>query len=88
MVSLTGGPRAFDREGFRMEEETNWRRAELLVAAGIASNRRTVYHLGPPSPVSSREFNRAVIRFRTNRGRAARVPGRQRDHGEARDAAR
>ena len=36
MVSLTGGPRAFDREGFRMEEETNWERAELLVSAGIA----------------------------------------------------
>jgi hypothetical protein len=66
MVSLTGGPRAFAREGFRMEEETNWLRAELVVAAGIARNRHTVYRLGPPSPVASREFNRAVIRFRTN----------------------
>jgi hypothetical protein len=66
MVSLTGGPRAFDRAGFRLEEGTNWRRAELLVAARIARNRHTVYHLGPPSPTSSREFNRAVIRFRTN----------------------
>lgn len=66
MVSLTGGPRAFDRAGFRIEEETNWRRGELLVAAGIARNRHTEYHLGPPSPVASREFNRAVIRFRTN----------------------
>jgi hypothetical protein len=67
MVSLTGGPRPFDREGFRMEEETNWHRGELSVAAGIARNRNTVYHLGPPSPVTSREFNRAVIRFHTNR---------------------
>ncbi|MBA3261445.1 MAG: hypothetical protein H0T69_02995 [Thermoleophilaceae bacterium] len=66
MVSLTGGPRAFDRDGFRMEEETNWHRAELLVASGIARNRQTVYHLGAPSPVASRKFNRAVIRFRTN----------------------
>ena len=66
MVSLTGGPRAFDREGFRMEEETNWERAELLVSAGIARNRGTVYRLGPPSGVSSRAFNRAVIRFHTN----------------------
>ena len=33
MIDLTGGPRAFDREGFRVEEETNWRRAELLVGA-------------------------------------------------------
>jgi hypothetical protein len=67
MVSLTGGPRPFDREGFRMEEETNWHRGELVVAAGLARNRHTVYHLGPPSPVTSREFNRAVIRFHTNR---------------------
>jgi len=66
MVSLTGGPRAFDRAGFRLEEETNWQRAELLVAVGFAPNRHTVYHLGPPSPVTSREFNRAVIRLRTN----------------------
>jgi pimeloyl-ACP methyl ester carboxylesterase len=66
MVSLTGGPRAFDREGFRAEEVTTWERAELVVAAGLASNRRTAYRLGPPSPVSSEAFNRAVIRFRTD----------------------
>jgi hypothetical protein len=66
MVSLTGGPRPFDRKGFRIEEETNWRRAELLVATGLAPNRRTVYRLRRPSPVSSRRFNRAVIRLRTN----------------------
>ena len=66
MVSLTGGRRPFDREGFRMEEETNWHRAELLVASGIARNLQTVYRLGPPSSVTSREFNHAVIRLRTN----------------------
>jgi hypothetical protein len=66
MVSITGGPRPFDRLGFRMEEETNWERAELEVATGIARNRHKVYRLGPPSPVTSREFNRAVIRFHTN----------------------
>jgi hypothetical protein len=65
MVSLTGGPRAFGREGFRLEEATNWQRAELLVALRLAPNRHTVYHLGP-SPVTSREFNHAVIRLRTN----------------------
>ena len=54
MVSLTGGPRPFDRLGFRMEEATNWERAELSVAAGIASNRHKVYRLGSPSPVTSR----------------------------------
>jgi hypothetical protein len=73
MVSLTGGRRAFDREGFRDEEETNWQRAEFLVSRGLAPNRRTVYHLGPPSPVTSRKFNRAVVRLRTNRGGLSRL---------------
>jgi hypothetical protein len=66
MVSLTGGPRPFAREGFRMEEETNWHRAELQVGSRIASNRHRLYRLGPPSPVSSAVFNRAVIRLSTN----------------------
>jgi hypothetical protein len=66
MVSLTGGRRPFDREGFRLEEQNNWHRAELLVVAGIARNRQTVYRLGPPSPVTSRSFNRGAIRLRTN----------------------
>ena len=66
MISLTGGPRAFAREGFLMEEDTNWERAELLASAGLAPNRHTVYRLGPPSDTTSRSFNRAVLRFRTN----------------------
>jgi hypothetical protein len=66
MVSLTGGPRPFAREGFRAEEETNWRRAEPLVAGGVAANRHTRYRLGRPSPVSGRAFNRAAIRLRTD----------------------
>lgn len=66
MLDLTGGPRAFDREGFELEEETNWRRTELAVSARIAPNRRTTYRLGSLSPVSSREFNRAVIRLPDN----------------------
>jgi alpha-beta hydrolase superfamily lysophospholipase len=66
MISLSGGPRPFAREGFLAEEETNWQRAELQVASRIAANRHTRYHLGPPSPVTSREFNRAAIRLRTN----------------------
>jgi hypothetical protein len=66
MLALTGGPRPFGREGFRMEEETNWSRGELVLLAELADNRRTVYRLGPPSPVSSGPFNRAVIRFRPN----------------------
>ena len=66
MLDLTGGPRAFDREGFRLEEDTNWRRAQLLVALHIAPNAGTVYRLGPLSTVSSDEFNRAAIRLPTN----------------------
>ncbi len=66
MVDLTGGPRSFDREGFRLEEDTNWHRAELLVAAQLAPNRDTTYRLGPLSTVTSQQFNRAVIRLGTN----------------------
>jgi pimeloyl-ACP methyl ester carboxylesterase len=66
MVELTGGPRRFARPGIRAEEQTNWRRAELLISAGLASNRDVHYRLGRGSPVTSDEFNRAVIRLRTN----------------------
>jgi len=66
VVDLTGGPRLFDRDGFRLEEETNWRRGELLAAAGLAPNRDTTYHLGPLSNVTSDDFNRSVLRLRTN----------------------
>ena len=66
MLDLTGGPRVSDREGFRLEEETNWRRAQLAVAAHLAANRDTTYRLGPLSAVTSAEFNRAVIRLPVN----------------------
>jgi pimeloyl-ACP methyl ester carboxylesterase len=66
VIDLTGGPRAFDREGFRIEEDTNWRRAQLLVSSGLAPNRTTVYRLGPLAGVDSAAFNRSVIRLRTN----------------------
>jgi pimeloyl-ACP methyl ester carboxylesterase len=66
VLDLTGGPRAFDREGFRLEEETNWSRAQLLVALRVAPNAGTVYRLGPLSALSSDEFNRAAIRLPTN----------------------
>lgn len=66
MIDLTGGPRLFDREGFRAEEETNWRRAEWSVGLGIAPNAGTVYRLGPLSNVTNDAFNRGAIRLRTN----------------------
>ena len=60
MIGLTGGPRAFDRAGFRDEEGTNWERAELLVSAQLVAPRTTPYELGPGSGVSSEAFNRAA----------------------------
>ena len=66
MLDLTGGPRWFDREGFHLEEETNWRRAQLVVPARLAPNAGTTYRLGPLSDVDSDEFNRAVIRLPIN----------------------
>src|SRR5262249_1878602 len=58
MIELTGGPRAFDGEGFRVEEATNWNRALLNVSSGVAKNRDTRYQ----DPA----FDRAAIRLRTN----------------------
>ncbi|HEY3187982.1 MAG TPA: hypothetical protein VGJ70_10930, partial [Solirubrobacteraceae bacterium] len=66
MIDLTGGPREFDREGFHCEEETDWRRAELLMSTRLAPNRETRYRLGPVSDVTSEAFNRGVLRLRTN----------------------
>jgi pimeloyl-ACP methyl ester carboxylesterase len=66
MLDLTGGPRAFDREGFRLEEDTNWSRAQLLVSARLAPNADRVYRLGPLSDVTSEEFNRAAVRLPVN----------------------
>lgn len=66
MIDLTGGPRSFDREGFHFEEETNWGRAQILVAAGLAPNAATNYQLGPLSTVTSEEYNHNVIRLRVN----------------------
>lgn len=66
MVDLSGGPRPFDREGLRAEEETDWRRAELAVSAGVVPHDETPYHLGPTSDVSDAEFNGTALRLRTN----------------------
>jgi hypothetical protein len=66
MLDLTGGPRAFDREGFHLEETTNWRRAALQVVVGLATNADTTYRLGPLSSVPSDEFNREAVRLPTD----------------------
>jgi len=63
MLDLTGGPRALDDEGFRLEEATNWERARILVSSDLISNRDRVYRLGPLSGVPSAQFNRDVLRL-------------------------
>jgi pimeloyl-ACP methyl ester carboxylesterase len=54
MVELSGGPRPFAREGLRLEEETDWRRAGLAVAAGVV----------PPQDPS--RFDAGAVRLRTD----------------------
>ncbi len=66
MIDLTGGPRAFDRQGFQFEEETNWERTQIAITARLAPNGGKTYQLGPVSDVSSEEFNRDAIRLDVN----------------------
>jgi dienelactone hydrolase len=66
LIDLTGGPRAFDREGLHFEEPTNWERARLLITPHLADNRGVEYEPGPVSGVNADEFNRAAVRFSVN----------------------
>jgi pimeloyl-ACP methyl ester carboxylesterase len=66
VVDLTGGARPFGLQGVRIEEATNWRRAEQLVLALAARNRRH-YRVSDASGVSPRDFNRSAIRYRVDR---------------------
>ena len=61
MVDLTGGRRAFAREGIHDEEDTNFKRARIVVAARLAPAREGPYRLGHDNPVTSRRFNRDAI---------------------------
>ncbi len=63
MLDFTGGPRAHDREGFVLEEATNWQRAQILVAAGLSFNEGREYALRSGS-AASRDFNARVLRKR------------------------
>jgi pimeloyl-ACP methyl ester carboxylesterase len=65
-VELSGGPRPFGREGFRIEEDTFWSRTALSVGAGVVPPHDQPYELGPTSSVSSADFNRDAIRLRTD----------------------
>lgn len=63
LVALTGGPRAGDRAGLHLEEETNLRRGLLLASARLAPPRIRPYRLAAGGGVTSREFNRRAIRL-------------------------
>ena len=69
MIALTGGPRAFGRAGFELEEETNWRRMGLLIGAGLAPPGATQFRFGPTSPVTREAFERRAVRLPTNHAR-------------------
>jgi len=75
MIELTGGPRLFDREGFHLEEQTNWDLADRVIAARLGNNAGRRYELGPASPVSSDDFNRDAIRLSTDDALVARFSG-------------
>jgi pimeloyl-ACP methyl ester carboxylesterase len=66
MVDLTGGPRAFAVEGIHDEEDTNFERASLIVAAQLTPHRAAPYRLGPDNPTTSEEFNRDAIVLSTS----------------------
>jgi pimeloyl-ACP methyl ester carboxylesterase len=70
MLDLTGGPRAFDREGFALEESSNWQRAGILVSFSLAHNDGKQYQLGPLSKTSSADFNAGVVRNSQNTDQA------------------
>ena len=65
MIALTGGPRAFDREGFDVEEETNWRRAELTRRRADRAEPRHRVPARSPEPPS---------RATSSTGRSIRLP--------------
>jgi pimeloyl-ACP methyl ester carboxylesterase len=70
MVDLTGGPRAFAVEGIHDEEDTNFQRAVVVASTGLAPRPTEPYQLGPDSPVTSDELNRAAVVVPTGPGYA------------------
>ncbi|MEX2245548.1 MAG: DUF6351 family protein [Dehalococcoidia bacterium] len=62
LLDITGGRRPLDREGFALEEETNWFRAPILVAFGLASNVGHEYLLDDVAAGSADDFNAGVVR--------------------------
>jgi pimeloyl-ACP methyl ester carboxylesterase len=71
MIDITGGPRAYAREGIHIEEATDLRRAEIALPFHISRSREH-YDLGPVSDVSERDFNRRAVRLRVDEDEWAR----------------
>jgi pimeloyl-ACP methyl ester carboxylesterase len=75
MVDLTGGPRAFAVEGIHDEEDTNFERAVVVASTGLGPQPDGAYELGPDSPVTSDELNRAAVVIPTGDGYAGYSAG-------------
>ena len=71
LIDLTGGPRAFGREGLQLEDATNWERSGILVAIRAEDTINREYVLRDTSPVTSAAFNAGVIRMRADESRRA-----------------
>jgi pimeloyl-ACP methyl ester carboxylesterase len=71
-MSLSGGPRTYGVEGFRMREDALWARSADM--ARVYSNIDKEYMLHDWTGVQSDEFNQAAIRFSGTDARAAIPP--------------
>jgi len=83
MLDLTGWAAGVRRRRLRLEEDTNWRRAQLPRGGAWRPNAATRIPPRPLSTVSSDEFNRAVVRLPVNDElvRAFLPRGRERGRG-------
>lgn len=66
LVAMTGGSRRFDREGLAQELATNWERARLLIASGLAPPRRGEIELVGATRAEATRFNQAAVAFETD----------------------
>ena len=86
LIDLTGGPRAFDREGIHDEEETNWRRATLGVAAHLFPPRDAPYRARSRQRCNERRFQPRRDPAADERNRAQLVRGGHGGHRRSADA--
>lgn len=63
VIALTGGPRAFDREGIWLEEQGNWERTAIVLGLRLISNRNRSYELRGVDAAEASALNRAAVRM-------------------------